>query len=343
MASLLLLPILHQVGGKQFPLYYSCGESKARATGDGASAMKVGVNLINFGPGSSPDSIRKWAIMAESLGYHLIMISDHVAVTRDVYAQYPSPFYDPFTTLGWLAGITPHVELGTTVMILPYRHPLEIASMASNLDQLSGGKFILGVGVGWAKEEFEALGVPFQQRGAMANDYLRALKAVWSSDVSSYSGRFVRFENVHRAAVPIRSPHPPIWVGGSSEAAMRRAVRFGNGWHPIQVRVSQMRDCLLPRLRSIAEAEKVAVPDFCPRIKLLLTDSPLPEDQRYAGQGTLDQVRSDVAALQEMGAAYLLLDPYQEKVASIRNHESGWRMLATLAEKIFDLNQETLR
>lgn len=92
--------------------------------------MKVGVNLINFGPGTSPDSIRRWAVLSETLGYHLIMISDHVAVTPDVHAQYPSPFFDPFTTLAWLAGLTRKIELGTTVIILPYRHPLETAAMA---------------------------------------------------------------------------------------------------------------------------------------------------------------------------------------------------------------------
>src|SRR6266571_5978025 len=150
--------------------------------------MRVGINVINFGPGVTPESLARSAELAESLGYHLVMISDHVAITPDVQALYPAPFYDPFITLGWLAALTRRVELGTTVIILPYRHPLETARMAANLDRLSGGRLILGIGVGWARQEFEALGLPFHQRGAMADDYLAAIKTVWTQDVASYAG-----------------------------------------------------------------------------------------------------------------------------------------------------------
>ena len=114
--------------------------------------MRVGINLINFGPGASPESLACTAELGEALGYHLVMISDHVVITPDVQGRYPAPFYDPFTTLGWLAGLTRRVELGTTVIIIPYRHPLETARMAATLDRLSGGRLILGIGVGWAKE-----------------------------------------------------------------------------------------------------------------------------------------------------------------------------------------------
>src|SRR5262245_32831967 len=101
--------------------------------------MRVGINLINFGPAVSPETLARSAELAEALGYHLVMISDHVAITPDVQARYPAPFYDPFMALGWLAGRTRRVELGTTVIIVPYRHPLQTARMAANLDRLSGG------------------------------------------------------------------------------------------------------------------------------------------------------------------------------------------------------------
>jgi alkanesulfonate monooxygenase SsuD/methylene tetrahydromethanopterin reductase-like flavin-dependent oxidoreductase (luciferase family) len=123
--------------------------------------LKVGVNLISFGPGASPESLSRWAAFAENVGYHFVMLGDHVAITPDVQGRYPAPFYDPFTTLGWLAGMTRRVELGFTVIVLPYRHPLETARMAANLDRLSGGRLIFGVGVGWARQEFEVLGLPF--------------------------------------------------------------------------------------------------------------------------------------------------------------------------------------
>lgn len=272
--------------------------------------MRVGVNLINFGPGVSPDSLARWAQLTEALGYHLVMISDHVAITPDIQTRYPAPFYDPFTTLGWLASITRKVELGTTVIILPYRHPLLIARVAANLDRLSGGRFILGVGVGWARQEFEALGVPFHRRGALANDYLAAIKTCWTNDIAAYEGRFVSFKKVHTAHRPVRSPHPPIWVGGASDAALRRTVRYGNTWHPIRIRIDWLRDKGLPRLREIAEAEERAVPARCPRIKPRLTGSPPPEDQRLAGEGTIDQVRKDLEVLDSLGAQYVLLDTY---------------------------------
>jgi probable F420-dependent oxidoreductase len=305
--------------------------------------MKVGINLINFGPGVTPESLARSVELAETLGYHLVMISDHVAITPDVQGRYPAPFYDPFTTLGWIAALTRRVELGTTVIILPYRHPLETARMVANLDQLSGGRLILGIGAGWAKQEFDALGIPFHQRGAMTNDYLVAMKTAWSHDVASYEGRFVSFKDVHTAPRPVRAPHPPIWVGGASDAALYRAVRYGDGWHPIRIRVDWLRDQGLPRLRQIAESERRPTPAVCPRIRLRLTPSALAEERRVAGEGSLDQVRADLEALQALGARYVLLDTYADDPEDTRRPETGWEMLTTVAERILDLPRETLR
>jgi probable F420-dependent oxidoreductase len=305
--------------------------------------MRIGINLINFGPGVTPESLARSVELAESLGYHLVMISDHVAITPDVQARYPAPFYDPFTTLGWLAALTRRAELGTTVIILPYRHPLETARMAANLDRLSGGRLILGIGVGWAKQEFDALGVAFHQRGAITNDYLAAIKTAWTHDVASHRGRFVSFTDVHTTPRPVRAPHPPIWVGGASDAALRRAVRYGDGWHPIRNRIDWLRDKGLPRLREIAEAERMPAPALCPRIRLRLTPSPLAEEQRVAGEGSLDQVRADLEALQALGARYVLLDTYADDPEATRRPEMGWEMLTTVAERVLDLPRETLR
>src|SRR2546423_7647358 len=135
----------------------------------------MGVNVLNFGPGTNPDVLRRWAQTVEGLGFDLLMVSDHVAITPDVAEQYPPPFYEPFTTLSWLAGITHRVRLGTTVLIVPYRHPLLVARMAANLNELSGGRLVLGVGVGWARPEFEALDVPFPRRGALTDERLHTI------------------------------------------------------------------------------------------------------------------------------------------------------------------------
>jgi probable F420-dependent oxidoreductase len=305
--------------------------------------MKVGVNLLNFGPGATPDSLARWTELAETLGYHFVMISDHIAMTGDVVARYPAPFYDPFVTLGWLARATRRVALGTTVVILPYRHPLHTARLVANIDRLSGGRFIFGVGVGWARQEFEALGVPFERRGAIANDYLAAMKAAWTGDPASYTGPFISFRDVHTSPRPIQSPHPPIWVGGASDAALQRAVRLGDGWHPIRVRIPWLRDTGLPTLKRIASTEGRPPPALCPRIRLRVTDARLPDDRRLAGEGSLDQVRADLEALAELGASHVLLDTYADDPEAARRHETGWRMLATLAERVLDLPRESLR
>jgi probable F420-dependent oxidoreductase len=299
--------------------------------------MKIGVNILNFGPGANPESLKRWALLAEALGYHFVMISDHVAVTPDVQSQYPAPFYDPFITLSWLAGVTEKVELGTTVAILPYRHPLQTARMAAVVDQLSGGRFILGVGVGWARQEFEALGIPFGQRGAIANEYLDVIRKCWTQDEVSYAGKWVSFQNVHTGPRPMRSPHPPIWVGGSSEAALRRAVRYGDAWHPIRFRTSWLISEGMPRLRKMAEAEAAPVPALCPRIQIRWTDSPLDEERRYAGQGSLDQIRADLAALQQLGASHVLFDTYAGSPEAALDPKKDWATLAVLAERIADI------
>lgn len=305
--------------------------------------MKIGVNLVNFGPGASPDTLAAWARLVEDLGFHLLMTSDHVAVTPDVAGRYPAPFYEPFTLLGWLAGVTKRLELGTTVIIVPYRHPLETARATAVVDQLSGGRFIFGVGVGWAKQEFEALGLPFEKRGAVTNDYLHAIRTCWTQDVASYEGRFVRFSAVHTAPRPLRKPHPPIWVGGASEAALRRAVLHGDAWHPIRVRMGWLRDTGLPALRKIAEREGRPVPPLCPRIKLALSDGPLSDAERGIGQGSLEQVRGDLRALEALGAPYVLLDTYADDPEATRSHEPAWRLLKTAAERLVDLGRGTIR
>jgi alkanesulfonate monooxygenase SsuD/methylene tetrahydromethanopterin reductase-like flavin-dependent oxidoreductase (luciferase family) len=215
--------------------------------------------------------------------------------------------------------------------------------MVATLDRVSGGRVIVGIGVGWARQEFEVLGLPFERRGAMTDDYLGALKAAWTEEVASYQGRFVSFKDIYTAPPPRQRPHPPIWVGGSSEAALRRAVRHGDGWHPIRSRLAFLRDEGMPRLRAIAEKEGRAVPALCPRIRLRLTDSPMPEDTRLAGEGTMDQVRRDLAALEQLGVPYLCLDTFADDIEGSRNHEAAWRMLTSLAERAFDLDRQALR
>lgn len=274
--------------------------------------MRIGVNVPNFGPGATPDNLARWAKTSEGLGFDLLMLSDHVAITSDVAKQYPAPFYEPVTTLAWLAGITTRIHLGTTVLIAPYRHPLLVARMAANLHQLSGGRLILGVGVGWAREEFAALDVPFERRGALTEELLRTLHTAWDDEADYGSGKI------------------PIWVGGNSDAAIRRAVRWGYPWHPLRFTMSWFREAL-PRIREItAELDRPAL-ELAPRIYLQLTEKPIDDPDRRAGTGTLEQVLEDIEELRRAGSETVLVDPYLGDPNETLHPEEAWQALATLA------------
>ncbi|MET7644048.1 TIGR03619 family F420-dependent LLM class oxidoreductase [Streptomyces sp. NPDC005426] len=265
--------------------------------------MQLGVNVPNFGPGTDPGVLREWAAIVEGLGFDLLMVSDHVAVTPDVAERYPAPFYEPFTTLSWVAGITTRVRLGTTVLVLPYRHPLLVARMATNLHQLSGGRLVLGVGIGWAPQEFKALGVPFTARGALTDEHLVTLREAWREEAGAHT------------------PPIPVWVGGNSEAGIRRAIRFGDAWHPLRG--------TLPWMRSVLAQH--SLPAFAPRITLRLTTTPVNDPERPAGTGTLEQILDDLDQLDRLGADTVVLDPYHGDPEDTRRPQAAWQALTAVA------------
>jgi alkanesulfonate monooxygenase SsuD/methylene tetrahydromethanopterin reductase-like flavin-dependent oxidoreductase (luciferase family) len=261
--------------------------------------MHLGVNVPNYGPGTDPGVLREWARVVEGLGFDLLMVSDHVVVTPDVAVRYPERFFEPFTTLSWLAGISTRVRLGTTVIVLPYRHPLLVARMAGNLDELSGGRLVLGVGAGGARQEFEALGVPFTERGRLTDECLAVLRQTWGTESSI-----------------------PIWVGGNSQAAIRRSVKFGAAWHPLGV--------TLPFLREAVTSHSLSA--LAPRITFRLTSSPAADDpERLAGTGSLEQVLHDLDELRRIGADTVVLDPYHGDPDETRRPETAWRALTAVA------------
>jgi probable F420-dependent oxidoreductase len=193
--------------------------------------MRLGVHLPHIGRKAGPEAIRRAAVQAEELGFADVWASEHIIVPKG--ATYPpSPiFYDPVLTLTWAAACIRRIGLGTSVLVLPMRHPLPLAKELATLQCLSEGRLILGAGVGWLAAEFAALGTPFAERGRRMDEGIRMMRAVWSEDPISFAARHIP------AAIDAMQmlPHPaapiPIWIGGSSEPALKRALALGDGWH----------------------------------------------------------------------------------------------------------------
>jgi probable F420-dependent oxidoreductase len=205
--------------------------------------MEFGVLLPQFGVWARGpevrERIRQVAVAADRLGYHVLWTAEHVIFPSEVTTPYPyggrfpypvtDPILDVVATLSYVAAITSRIRLGSSVMVLPYRNPIVLAKQLATLDVLSGGRLLLGVAGGWLREEFELLGVPFSERGARMDEYLTLVRALWTEDRVTFSGRWFTLRDAAFFPKPIQQP-PPIWIGGSSPAALRRVARLGDGW-----------------------------------------------------------------------------------------------------------------
>ena len=203
--------------------------------------MKFGVWIPTCRHLATAEIIRHSAVRAEQLGYDSVWVSDHVVVPNANIVNFGETIFDPLVTLGVLAGATSRVRLGTTVLIVPYRNAVVTAKMVSSLDALSGGRVVLGIGAGWVAAESAMLGVPFVERGPMTDEYLEAMQELWTSKTPSFTGKYTQFSGVTFEPKPVQKPHPPIWVGGHSRAALRRTVQFGAAWHPINRSPEELR------------------------------------------------------------------------------------------------------
>ena len=188
--------------------------------------MRLGVSLEPpRWSGRSGDLILRTAQKAERLGFHSVLMSGHVLANGNGSAL------DPLVLLSAVAGATARIRIATSVLVLPYYNHVVLANQAATLDVISGGRFILGVGTGWNPDEFDAVDVPLKERGARADEHLDVMKALWSGEPTDYEGRFSRFRQASLGVSPRTAGGPPIWVGGHSDAALRRALRFADGWH----------------------------------------------------------------------------------------------------------------
>jgi probable F420-dependent oxidoreductase len=190
--------------------------------------VHFGVILPNFGEGSSPDGIRRVAEAAEELGFDSVWATEHIIVGPEAVNPYGRVFA-PLVTLGWIAGWTERVGLGTSILLVPLHNPMLLAKDVATLQELSGGRFTLGVGMGWHRDEYEFIGVPFAGRGRRGDEAIRVMRALWNGE-RDFDGQFWSFHDA--TAEPHPSPQPEIWVGGSSDRAIRRARELGDVWHP---------------------------------------------------------------------------------------------------------------
>lgn len=210
--------------------------------------MKIGFAFIGVGLAADPDIVSLIAKTTEASGYHSLWAPEHIVLLEKYAAKYPYTqdgvmpfpsmevdFLDPFLALTFAAAVTKRIRLGTGICLLPERHPVIAAKEVASLDKLSKGRFDFGVGIGWMKEEFDALQVPWPKRAQRTRDYLAAMQALWTKAESSYQGEFCEFQPLRSYPKPIQAPHPPIIFGGESEAALKRVGEIGDGWWGVNV------------------------------------------------------------------------------------------------------------
>ena len=302
--------------------------------------MEFGISLPGRGPLAKPDQVLTMAARADALGYASVFVTDHIvlpaSMARSVYPysatrQLPGgaaqDYLEPLALLGALSRETTRVRLGTSVLVIPYRHPLVTAKILATLDRLSGGRIILGAGVGWLREEFEAVGAPpFEERGAVTDEYLTLMRRTWTSDPVSFQGRYVRVDAVHALPKPVQPAGIPVWIGGHTDGAVRRAARLGDGWHPLIMRPPGL---LLPeeyaaRVRQLKTWAKEAGRDpesitLTVRVAMEVRPKRMkpPAGDRPLFQGTAEEVTRDIHLYADLGVTHFVWDPTHQDLPSV--------------------------
>lgn len=288
--------------------------------------MDYGLHLAVSDPGVKPEHLIRFAQRAEELGFFCVTVADHIVIPRNIASPYPYTLdkqypgrghhLEQVTALAFLAGATQRIRLVTSVMIAPYRHPVVVAKMLSTLDFLSHGRVIVGLGVGWMKEEFQLVGASrFEDRGRVTDEYIRAFKELWTKENPAFEGSYCNFSELTFLPKPAQKPHIPIWIGGHSDRALRRAAELGDGWHPIGgvPTVPLEPEDLKRRLKKLAEYAQAAGRN--PReirvaFKASLFDRGIEAraGQRRRFTGNAEQIAADVRDYQSVGVDCLILD-----------------------------------
>lgn len=252
--------------------------------------MKFGLHSVNLHTCGYPETAARLARAAEAAGFESLWVADHVVLPDPPLPERPMApdmrLLDPVVMLTFYAAHTTRIRLATGVIVLPQRNPLVLAKQLATLDVLSNGRVMFGLGVGWCEPEFRALGVPFEHRGRRGDDYLAAMRAIWTQEKPTYQGRYVAFAGVQAQPQPLQRPTPPIIVGGRTPAAFRRAVEHGHGWYGFGMDVGQTAQDV-EALR--AAEQRYRRPADLGRLEISITppgyDMDLATVQRYAAVG----------------------------------------------------------
>jgi probable F420-dependent oxidoreductase len=292
--------------------------------------IDLAVPVPNISQPVGREAIREVARMGEAIGLHSLWLGDHIVwPTRAdeqrpgeslADAKYGGELFEPLVTAGYLAGVTTSVRLGIGILVVPYRNPVVAAKMVSTLDQLSEGRVILGVGGGYVAGEFRALGLRHEQVGAQVEDLVGFLRAVEASDEPEFHGRLLSFEDARFRPGPLQRPLP-IWIGGMSEVALRRAVRIGDGWHAAGIGYDELAP-LARRLRELADeagrdVRSIAVSN---RLRVRFAKRPVPYAPPRAGtyrdlpshiEGPPAHIVEELLRFEELGVSHLVLDLHE--------------------------------
>jgi probable F420-dependent oxidoreductase len=292
--------------------------------------MQIGFNLPVSGPMASAAVIASTAQLGEALGFNYLTLTDHIALPDTSTPGYPysttGEFYTPdpghrveqLATAAWVAAKTSKIRIVLAVMVVPHRPAVVTAKMLSTIDVLSGGRLVVGIGAGWLKVELDAVSTtPFAERGAVTDEYMDAMRTIWTQDKPVFHGKYVHIDGLLIVPKPIQKPHPPIWVGGESGPSMRRAARIGDAWYPIGSNNAHLLDTL-PRLTDgIARIRKLTkaagrdpnAMDIVYRVKRHGQPAPLATDgNRKLFTGTLADTIEDIAAVKDIGVTALDFD-----------------------------------
>lgn len=281
--------------------------------------MKLGFSLPQSGSWATAENQVAVAQHAEALGYHSLWVFQRlmypVAPQNDYPPmpgqQWPRAFecvVDPMITLAFVAAVTRRIRLGTSVLIMPFYSPILLAKQVATLDRVAAGRLHVGLAIGWSKDEFDAVGTPFQQRGKRADEFLECLKAIWTDDIVEFRGRFYRVPKARIEPKPVQKPYPPITIGGYSSAAIRRAITYADGFMGGNVPLSQISS-LVTQLKELAEAHgrDPCTLQVVSRGIFQLCQSPQGKDRRPLC-GTLDEIREDIARYAAAGLTELFLE-----------------------------------